>query len=234
MRVKSSGTVVMSLSSAVSSDSIGGGCGAWMTPNTPAPIVGAMVCNAATRYARKRVGSFSPSSNDNQAVGRSHPATHSPTSVVFPKPAGAEMRVSLRCSPSFSRSIRRGRRTAFGRRGGIYSFVAKIGGTTHQVYGARSRSSHPWRRARRSADHGRDVGRRSGWPSAVVPGGAVPHPCSVHLSRPAFRRSGSARRRTSPRWAQHHGHIVSPGLTQPADRFIVHNLRVHLDHVPST
>ena len=41
-------------------------------------------------------------------TGRSQPATHSLTSVVLPKPAGAEMRVSLRCRPSFSRSIRRG------------------------------------------------------------------------------------------------------------------------------
>ena len=57
------------------------------------------------------------------------PATHSLTSVVFPKPAGAEMRVSLRCRPSFSRSIRRGRLTTFGRSGGIYSFVARIGVT---------------------------------------------------------------------------------------------------------
>ena len=39
-------------------------------------------------------------------------------SVVLPKPAGAERRVSLRCRPSFSRSIRRGRRTILGRGGG--------------------------------------------------------------------------------------------------------------------
>ncbi len=35
---------------------------------TPAPIVGAIVCNEATRYARKRVGSLSPSSSDSQAT----------------------------------------------------------------------------------------------------------------------------------------------------------------------
>ena len=46
-------------------------------------------------------------------------ATHSLTSVDLPKPAGAEMRVSLPCRPSFSRSIRRGRRTTLGRGGGI-------------------------------------------------------------------------------------------------------------------
>src|SRR5438034_10694260 len=39
------------------------------------------------------------------------------------------MRVSLRCSPSFSRSSRRGRLTTFGRSRGRYSFVAKMGVT---------------------------------------------------------------------------------------------------------
>src|SRR5437868_15476215 len=90
-------------------------------------MVGAIVCNAAARYVRKSVGSFSPASSDSQATCRSHPATHALTSVVLPKPAGAAMRVSLRCRPSFSRAIRRGRRTTFGRGGGIYSFVAKMG-----------------------------------------------------------------------------------------------------------
>src|SRR5207237_5558802 len=106
--------------------------GDWSTPSAPSPIVAAIVCKAATRYVRKRVGSFSPSSSDNQATGRGPPASHSLTSVVFPKPAGAEMRVSLPCSPSFSRSSRRGRLTTFGRSGGRYSFVAKIGvGMSH-------------------------------------------------------------------------------------------------------
>src|SRR5207253_5801985 len=90
-------------------------------------MLGAIVCKAAMRYIRKRVGSLSPSSSDSQATCRSQPATHSLRSVVLPKPAGAESRVSLRCRPSFSRAIRRGRRTTFGRGGGIYSFVAKIG-----------------------------------------------------------------------------------------------------------
>ena len=86
---------------------------------TPSPIFAAIVCKAATRYVRKRVGSLSPSSSDSQAAGRPHPATHSLTSVVLPKPAGAEIRVSLPCRPSFSRSTRRGRRTTLGRGGGI-------------------------------------------------------------------------------------------------------------------
>src|SRR5713226_4640488 len=91
-------------------------------------MVGAIVCKAATRYVRKSVGSLSPLSSDSQATCRSQPATHALTSVVFPKPAGAAMRVSLRCRPSFSRSIRRGRLTTFGRSRGIYSFVVSMGG----------------------------------------------------------------------------------------------------------
>src|SRR5712692_9137180 len=92
-------------------------------------MVGAIVCKAATRYVRKSLGSFSPASSDSQAAGREPPATHALTSVVFPKPAGAAMRVSLRCRPSFSRSIRRGRLTTFGRSRGRYSFVARMGVT---------------------------------------------------------------------------------------------------------
>ena len=47
--------------------------------------------------------------------------THSLTNVVLPKPAAAETRVSWRPeeTPSFSRSIKRGRRTIPGRRGGM-------------------------------------------------------------------------------------------------------------------
>ena len=47
-----------------------------------------------------------------------HSATHSATRVLLPKPAGAETSVSLRWSPSLSRSSRRGRRTILDRRGG--------------------------------------------------------------------------------------------------------------------
>jgi hypothetical protein len=53
--------------------------------------------------------------------------------VVFPKPAGAEMRVSLQCRLSFSRSIKRGRNTTLRRGGGIKSLVAKIGIDTNQL-----------------------------------------------------------------------------------------------------
>lgn len=118
--------VVTSLIRPVRIDSVGGGWGARSSPNTPLPIFGSIVCNAATTYARKRVGSLSPSSSDSQATGRSETAAHSLTSVVFPKPAGAAMRVSSRRVPSFNRSIRWGRRIVFGRSGGTYSLVDRI------------------------------------------------------------------------------------------------------------
>jgi hypothetical protein len=86
-----------------------------------------MVCKAAMRYRMKRVTSLSPSSSDSQAAGRSPPATHSAASVDLPKPAGAEMRVSFDCRPSFKRSIKRGRRTTLGASEGTKSLVARIG-----------------------------------------------------------------------------------------------------------
>jgi hypothetical protein len=119
--------VASSLSSSGSSASMGGGWGDWSDATTPAPIVGATVCNAATRCARKRAGSLSPSSSESQAAGRPQPATHALARLVFPKPAGAEIRVSLRCSPSFSRAIRSARSTAFCRGGGINSLVVSTG-----------------------------------------------------------------------------------------------------------
>ena len=66
-----------------------------------------------------RAGSLSPLSSDSHATGIPQLAIHSLTSVVLPKPAGAEMRVSLPTNPSIHRSIRRGRRTILGRDGGI-------------------------------------------------------------------------------------------------------------------
>src|SRR5690348_14948193 len=115
-------------------------------------MVGAIVCKAATRYVKKSDGSLSPLSSDSQATCRSQPATHALTSVVFPKPAGAAMRVSLRYSPSFSRSSRRGRLTTFGRSRGIYSFVAKIS-VTFSLLQRLPRSFFPWPTASRSREY---------------------------------------------------------------------------------
>ena len=57
--------------------------------------------------------------SDSQALGCLQVSSHALKRVVLPKPAGAEMRVNLRCRPSFSRSIKRGRSTTLGRGGGI-------------------------------------------------------------------------------------------------------------------
>lgn len=47
---------------------VGGCCWGRSTANTPAPIFAAIVCKAATRYVRKRMGSLSPSSRESQAT----------------------------------------------------------------------------------------------------------------------------------------------------------------------
>lgn len=106
-------------------------------PLTPLRV---SVCKALMRYVRKRRGSPSPSSSDSHATGRPHPAPHSLIKVVLPKPAGEAMRVSLQCSPSFSRAIKRGRWTACGRGGGTYSLVRRIGVDTFAVTVARGHS----------------------------------------------------------------------------------------------
>ena len=49
--------------------------------------------------------------------------------------------------------------------------------------------------------------------------------------RRAVCRSGTLRRRPSSRWAQDHGHVVTLGLVQPPDCFVVHRLSMYLDHV---
>ena len=60
--------------------------------------------------------------------GRRESLIHWLSSVVLPRPAEAEIIVSLRAdAPSFKRSIRRRRRTALDRGEGIYNFVDKIG-----------------------------------------------------------------------------------------------------------
>ena len=115
----------MSLSRAVRIASGGGGRRDWSTPNSSFSNVGAIVCNAATRYVRKRVGSLSPSSSDSQAAG-GHSESHCADQGGFPKTGGGRDKGEFAVQPSFSRSIRRGRRTTLRRGVGIYSFVAKI------------------------------------------------------------------------------------------------------------
>ena len=83
------------------------------------------------------VGSGSASSaleTENSEPGQ---AIQLATSVVLPKPAGAEIRVSLRWTPAFSRAIKAARSTAFGRGGGINSFVASTGVGIPLLYSTR-------------------------------------------------------------------------------------------------
>src|SRR5260221_14684506 len=117
-----SGRVARSLSRAVRIASVGGGWLDWSLPTAPAPRVGASVCTAATRYARKRVGSFSPASSDSQAAGRRHSASHPLSRGGLPKPAGGERGVSEGGSPALSRSTKRGGRARGGRGGGGVQF----------------------------------------------------------------------------------------------------------------
>ena len=125
----------------VSVTSTGGGCGTCSAGNTLCPISGWIRCSAAIKYDKKRAGSLSPSSSDSQAAGRWLWVIHSLTSVVLPKPAAADTRTSLRCAPSFSRSIGRGRSTCFDRRGGMCSLVVRM--DIRAFAGGRSAPSAP-------------------------------------------------------------------------------------------
>ena len=87
-----------------------------------------IVPNAATRYVRNRIGSLSSFSSARQAKGVLDPAfeaRHSLMSVVFPKPAGADISVSGEVSPWFRCAMRWGRGTSVGRGGGKKSFVER-------------------------------------------------------------------------------------------------------------
>ena len=145
-----SGMAARSLSSVVSSDIDGDGV-SWQLLNTFSPNFGAIVCTADDEVQQK-AGQIVIAFVQRQPRDP-HPflapeeevrvAIHSLTSVVLPKPAGAEMSASLRCRPSLSRSIKRGRGTALGRGGGMYSLVAKTGTDMVALYNARAiRSPH--------------------------------------------------------------------------------------------
>ena len=72
------------------------------------------------KYVRKRVGSLSPSSSDNQTTGCPQLAIHSLTNVVLPKPAEAEMRVNLQPEQRPRLAARSG--------GGAGQLLAEVGG----------------------------------------------------------------------------------------------------------
>ena len=84
------------------------------------PTRASVPASAAIRCDHKRTGSWSPLSRDTQATEPlSRVVTHSVNSVVLPKPAGAETRVSRHPPPRSRRSTSRGRAmTPLGRRPG--------------------------------------------------------------------------------------------------------------------
>ena len=105
------------MSSAVSTVSAGGGCAACSRASALSPIPAATVRSAAITYAQNDAGSLSRPSSDSHAVSRSPAgpagpaASHPASSVVLPKPAGAETSVSFDAVPWSSRSLSRGRGT---------------------------------------------------------------------------------------------------------------------------
>jgi hypothetical protein len=93
-------------------------------------------CKAVMRYVQKVTGSLSPLSKDNQAMergGRSWEdlrlAIQVLIKVVFPKPGGADMSVSLQpgCRLPSNFSSRSDRTTRLFPVGGISNLVARMG-----------------------------------------------------------------------------------------------------------
>src|SRR5262249_39287673 len=80
------------------------------------------------KYDQKRVGSLSPSSRETHATQRGLCGIQALSSVVLPKPAGAEMSVSRRVTPAFKRSSKRGRGTNCEQAGGRDNLVVRRGG----------------------------------------------------------------------------------------------------------
>ena len=115
----------ISLIRVVKSVSMGGGWGDSSTANTPAPMPAKMVCKAATRYVRKRVGSLSPASSDSQATGRGGVASPRPADPFadqrgFAKAGGGrdEGQLAARRETLVQPLDQAGRRTTLGRVGG--------------------------------------------------------------------------------------------------------------------
>jgi hypothetical protein len=84
---------------------------------------------AVIKYVRNLAGLLSFSSRETQAIFLSNWCTQLARSVDFPKPAGAEMRVSFLSCPVFNFSNNRGRGIRSCRGMGINNFVDKIDGS---------------------------------------------------------------------------------------------------------
>jgi len=125
--MKLSGTAVISLSKAVRIDSVSGGCGGLEHTQYPFSNIRRNRLQSSDEVSQKSCGVVIPFIQ--RQPGDRSLATGDPFADQrgFAKAGGGGDKVSLRCRPSFSRSIRRGRRTTLGRGGGMKSLVAKIG-----------------------------------------------------------------------------------------------------------
>ena len=109
----SRGSPLRSLSNVARTDVIG----VWGDPSREiavAPTSGTTVCSAAITYGQKDAARLSLGSSESHAARRSCKgvaASHSATSVVLPKPAGAETRVSFDSPLRLRRSLSLGRVT---------------------------------------------------------------------------------------------------------------------------
>ena len=94
------------------------------------PAAGSTVRTAAITLVQKRTGSFSASSSDSQANGRSSAgeAAQSTSSVVLPDPGGAATSVSLCARAALSAATRSPRGTRSARRCGGCTLVAATTG----------------------------------------------------------------------------------------------------------
>ncbi len=81
----------------------------------------------AKTYWRKVAMSLSVSSKESQTLGRLHVSSHWLTSVLFPYPAGAVIRVSVPSCPRCSRPFRLGLSTTSAGEGGLCSLVRRMG-----------------------------------------------------------------------------------------------------------
>jgi len=108
------GAVLSSLSNVARTVSIGGGWGSRRKESARAPTPGATVCSAVIRYVQNDPDWLSAWSRESHAADRSPAgaaASHSASSVVLPKPAGAETSVSFDSAPRLKRSLSLGRPT---------------------------------------------------------------------------------------------------------------------------
>ncbi len=106
---------------------------------------GAAPAMAAATYLQKTVGSSSAGSSETHAVRAASPraAIHWATSVVLPKPGGADTSISFDVATRPRRSSRRARSTALGRGIGVWILVARSSGTVPPSWDTRPVTHEP-------------------------------------------------------------------------------------------